>query len=211
MTCSFVSPGRIRVNRIPQDPSPLFECNGLYFIAVFKGYHPLCGSRLAGVIGNKLRHKNEKALGESSADFSIGAFIAPESFINASRNMPTRKMNHFDGSKPDETHGAADLQARFDTMSQNHHPLSLWVSDDDAIMCIPIWRMEGYHIKCSDAPGAGCLPQKYYTKFHIPIDWNLWRLRDYLPCAHPKVIYIVSLVPAHPGARRLAGDVRSAR
>lgn len=95
----------------------LFESNGLYFIVVFKGYHPLCGFKLANVVGNKLKEKTDKTLGHSSADFTIGGFIPPEAFIAAERNMPIQRMNQFDGSKANETHGY--LQRRYDTMSQN--------------------------------------------------------------------------------------------
>lgn len=166
----FNATGDIKAGRAQQDPSPLFECNGIYFIAVFKGYHPLCGSRLARIIGNKLKDKTDKLLAQVTSDFSIGAFIAPEAFIAEPRNMPTRRLHHFDGSNPDDVYGPADVQRRYDTMSRNHHDLSLFINPDNSIMCVPIWRMSGYQVKCSGDPNADCLPHKYYVKSHIPID-----------------------------------------
>ncbi|KAJ5087469.1 hypothetical protein N7456_011085 [Penicillium angulare] len=148
----FDTNGDIRADRTPMDPAPLALAHGLPFFFMYRGYYVLCGNRHAHLMGlHQIRQKVHLKKTPDYPVFSIGAVVAPRSFLSQKRSVIRQfySWTSANASFPIE----CESDGGYDIMGTDHTQGTLyWTGRKLAIQ--RLFRVKGYNVRCGPGDAA---------------------------------------------------------
>ncbi|KAJ5522259.1 hypothetical protein N7527_006374 [Penicillium freii] len=169
----FDGNGTIKATRTPEDPAPLIRAHGLPLIAVARDTVALTGRQHA-LLGAALYDKNDKNVKAARSAFSIGALVAPQSFVQMPRTIDRQLFTHagtyLDAQKTESALAKANFPKEFkpacnarDTMSSLHNAPAVLMGDPLAV--VRLIDLPGYRLACGPAQGSTTISENFVTKF----------------------------------------------
>ncbi|KAJ5426674.1 hypothetical protein N7465_001744 [Penicillium sp. CMV-2018d] len=169
----FDGNGMIKATRTPEDPAPLIRAHGLPLIAVARDTVALTGRQHA-LLGAALYDKNDKNVKAATSAFSIGALVAPQSFVQMPRTIDRQLFTHagtyLDAQKTESALAKANFPKEFktacnarDTMSSLHNAPAVLMGDPLAV--VRLIDLPGYRLACGPAQGSTTISENFITKF----------------------------------------------
>ncbi|OQD77058.1 hypothetical protein PENDEC_c003G00940 [Penicillium decumbens] len=164
----FGQAGDILVERTPLNPAPIFEVCGLYFYAVYRDY----GARVF----------------ERPGRLDVDAVGIIRTYNNPDATSVTTRRQATEGTSSVDTDDLffSEKEDRYDAIAWHDHCALTYANARRQLA--PLWRLKGYEVLCSSAPGAKPMVKTIYTKANIPINHRAWCFREFTPTREPAIL-----------------------